>query len=152
MLPNWKGNSLGTGTGSNSTISCAASTIGGREGLFTVVSSSTGFGGTFLFSDEWPESSFTPAENFESKEVMPVELFLGVSLLPLFPLVSPLVDEDTSGVISATPLSKLPKLGLFFGWDLRTTVGGAEFLTKDMETFFASSFARSVLGLADGVA
>lgn len=119
--------------------------------LLTIVSSASCCFVTaaFLLSvfDECPDSIF-PAENFESKLVMPVEFVLaGADCLPaLFPLVSPLVEGETSGVssITTTPFSS-ERLGRLLG-ERMTTVGGCtegRILLNDIETFLASSLASS---------
>lgn len=146
---------LGTGTGAIMT-SCATSEIGIKL-LLTIVSSSTCWFVTvaFLFSvfAECPDAIF-PAENLESKLVMPVEFVrAGADCFPaLFPLVSPLVEGETSGVSSSTPFSS-ERLGRLLG-ERMTTVGGCNdgrILLNGIETFLTSSRASSTLPIRGSI-
>lgn len=140
---------LRRGTGAIMT-SCATSEIGIKL-LLAIVSSATCCFVTiaFLFSvfGKCPDATF-PAENLESKLVMPVEFVLaGADCFPaLFPLVSPLVEGETSGVSPNTPFSS-EILGRLLG-ERMTTVGGCtdgRILLNDIETFLTSSLASSTL-------
>jgi hypothetical protein len=86
--------------------------------------------------------------NLESNEVLPVELFPGAEDFPLFPLVfplaSPLVDGDASGVIST---ASLPMLGRAFGCERCTTVGVLGVRRNERDTFLEIS----VLGEFGGI-
>jgi len=140
-------NLLGTGNGAIIT-SCDTSEIGVNP-LLTTLSSPTNCLATdpFLVSAllECPDNNFIFAENLESRLVMPVELVLpGGDCLALLPLASPLVVDETSGVSSKTPLSSDMTEGRLLG-ERTTTVGWTEGRMKDMETFFANSFASSAL-------
>jgi hypothetical protein len=90
------------------------------------------------------------AESLESRLVIPVEVVLpGADCLALLPLASPLVEGETSGVGSRTPLSRDPREGRLLGVRT-TTVGWTEVRIKDVETFFTNCFARSALLVCGG--
>jgi hypothetical protein len=67
---------------------------------------------TFLFSEECCDTPLDFDENFESREVFPVDSpGRGMDDFPLLELDSGLVGGEGSVVISITPLSMLMTLG-----------------------------------------
>lgn len=69
----------------------------------------------FLLSEECCDATFDFAENFESRDVLPVD-GRGTDDLALLVLDSALVGGEDSGVTSIMPLSKEMTLGLPLGW------------------------------------
>jgi hypothetical protein len=102
-------NSLGTGSGVSKP---STSAIGARLFSFDPPSPVVCFETTFLFSEECCDMPFDFEENFESREVFPVDSpSRGNDDLPLLLLDSGLVGGEASGTISATPLSMEMTLG-----------------------------------------